>query len=304
MKRLLIISLFIGLLLTGCNMNKKSDKEGLQQTETTEISEEQNDIVLEDSENVNNTNNEKLNGTNEELAIETEKLQFIDLKLESEKEIFIDNENITFSLEVKDYDILAGDSNSFIVNFKYTISSFDSNKNLMGKYEGETEVYGGRLENVISSVEAIPNINKDEVNIDIAKENLLIKLGIMNDYISAQKYIVFYTQENFEPLYERFYIYTLTGNQLMNAINMGIYGNSIRDGEELKMVNAVEYYENQILVFDMYTIMGFNQDIPVWNDLERNVKEKDNVLHRITIENGNIIDDVIKTYSNIPIGMY
>ena len=312
MKKLLLVIVVISVVFfAGCNKTENGSNNDTKEIFFDKVENESGDKVetFEKSGNKVLTSGERLEmlkADNIEVQ-DSDKIEFLKLTPYSEKVLKVNDKNITLKLDIIDYKI-----SDMLLDFNIRITSYNERQESMCDYYFKCN---GSLGNGSGFSEAyLENSAKEELN------NFFVDVGLIKDMKSTDMYFIFkiYSDDG-AANNEEFYLYTLDGKELLHCFNYTIYGNPITkddykktditnfelDLENYSYVDAIDYCNDMILVYDIYT--DFEID-PENIKYQESVKiddinfGKDNVRHRMTIENGKIVDEIIKIYENIPEG--
>lgn len=306
-KIFLIIAIIQTLFLVGCSekqnvANNQIENENQFNIEVEDIdakSGELNELI--GVKTLNEDERLELIGADDIENGDLNKAEFKKLKLNSKQLLNINGKKLIFGLDITDYEIT--DDYYITIQYKIKLTSYDEDGKTIANYYFQSE----------DNSEGNATIEERKKKI---QEYLEVNIGTIKDTQNAESYLVF-------QMYPRcggndLYLYTIDGERLLFCFdnNYGMYPPYIlkdsvyTDVGEINYSNYVDvadinYYEDEILIYDMYIDFEINDEKLKYQErVARNETDstKDNVRHKITIENGKIVDKIIKIYENIPIG--
>lgn len=318
--------------LTGC---QKGDVEGeniqLKNTENQDKSQEVNsDNLINENlkdENTNGTIEENVTSKvlNEEeinsLKIENmpdysqnKKMDFITLNPLEEKVVNLNGKEITLDMNLSQYSLNRGEG-SLINYFSYSYGvkmkayNVTEGNNINGRNYDHIGWFSGQAikDGIDYGLDGDYEIDITKTDIEQVIKDIGIKIGVLKDTINGKDYLVCYVEEE-SYCYDVFYIYDDEGSLVYKGIYNWYFGNLIPadNADEYKGVYAIEFYENQIICYDMYMNFENGKKINIEKDAANlecnNDNELYNNVHKITIENGIVKDKIIKIYEGIPFG--
>lgn len=307
--------------LAGCKKEEKLDvlidQKSNEENSDISTSTTSNDILEDerlDEEKINVTtkvlNEEEINllkGASLPNYEQSSQIEFFTLRPSEEKVIKLNGKEIALEMGITSYSISRGEggySNYLSYDYYVEMSDYltiDGNTpdkhsyKFIGQFEGEAKK-NCFLDHGID----ISKLNGEQV-----MKNIGIKIGVLKDLINAKEYLVCYVEEkDFEE--DTFYIYDDECDLVYQGdyCHYYLFENIIPadNGERYRVVEAMRFYENQIICYDMYMKFENGDKINIEKDIVNKVIEDTNKVHKITIENGVVKDRIIKIYEGVIYG--
>lgn len=235
------------------------------------------------------------------------KMNFTNLKIgsESRKTLNINGKDVTFELTVNGYSAGVGESLGASIDFYYTVLMLDSTDgtdkydSVLGSHSGTAIVYDSDHYGDDAAT----------INIEKAKKELCIEIGKLKDSATSEEYIVIYVvEEDFST--DSLYIYSIGEGLLVESHHNSLmyFANLIPKDDDWILVSPFEFFDNQILYYDMYTSTKIGENTKAYcekfekiYDMSYDMSLVSNSLHKLTIENGKVVDKIVKIYENVPL---
>lgn len=264
MRKIFIISLLGVLILTGCNNIENN------QFEQTEKS----------GEIINST--EEMNRDNEELN----KINWSTIKNGEEKNININEENVTLKLDIEN---VGFELESYLCygDVKLTNTSDNGILEFDATFSPKGDYY----------------VSEQDFDEELEKENFAINISKIKDYVTNKEYFIINNDNGYDSI---FFVLDEKLNLIMELNADTSHWTAIYKENDIKeSVDTIYLYDNQIIYYDAYgdivTKCGDNIEYIEKSNIASG-DERILLKRKLTINNGKVINEVLESYTNYAIG--